>query len=317
MSSSELQVVFGGGPFGNYEPYTTTEGIQRAFSILKKHGVTRIDTAQIYGQSEAVLGANHAGDSFTLDTKWAAGFQPGSAKHDNIVASAKESIRKLGVKQVDIFYLHSPDVDTPDEETLAGIQEVYKLGLFKRLGLSNYTAAHVEKMYNLAKEKGYVVPSVYQGNYNPVARRQDTELFPTLRKLNISFFAYSPLAGGFLTKTAQQIKDGAGRFGDALNGLYKTLYAKPSYIKALEKWEQIAKQEGISRAELAYRWVVYHSQLNKDLGDAIIFGARDFDQLEETLVSVRKGKLSEAALKGIDEVWEEIKHEAPLDNYHK
>lgn len=315
MSSSELQVVFGGGAFGNYGPFVKPEDVKQAFSILEKHGVSKIDSAQLYGQSEATLGANKAGDKFILDTKWVAGWTPGSATHDAIVATAKKSIEALGVKQVDIFYLHSPDVKTPDEETLAGVQEAYKLGLFKQFGLSNYTPEHVEKMYNLAKEKGYVLPTVYQGNYNPVARKQDTELFPTLRKLNMSFYAYSPLAGGFLTKTAEQIAEGAGRFGDALNGLYKKLYAKPSYIKALEKWEAVAKQENVSRAELAYRWVVYHSQLNKDLGDAIIIGARNFEQLEQTLISTRKGKLSDAALKGIDEIWEEIKHEAPIDNY--
>lgn len=316
MSSSELQVVFGGGAFGNYEPYINPEDVKRAFSILEKHGVKKIDSAQLYGQSEATLGANNAGDKFILDTKWVAGWNPGSATSDAIVATAKKSIQTLGVKQVDIFYLHSPDVKTPDEETLAGVHEAYKLGLFKRFGLSNYTAEHVEKVYNLAKEKGYVLPTVYQGNYNPVARKQDTELFPTLRKLNIAFYAYSPLAGGFLTKTAEQIAEGAGRFGDALNGLYKKLYARPSYIKALEKWEAVAKQENVSRAELAYRWVVYHSQLNKDLGDAVIIGARNREQLEQTLISTRKGKLSDAALQGIDEIWEEIKHEAPIDNYY-
>lgn len=317
MASDKVKVVYGGATLGNYEPFIKSEDVEKVYSVLTKHGVTTIDSAQLYGQSEATLGATKAGDKFIIDTKWVAGWVPGSATREKVVASAQESIKKLGVKQVDIFYLHSPDLQTPDADTLAGVQEAYQLGLFKRFGLSNYTAEHVERVYNHAKEQGYVLPTVYQGNYNPVARKQDTDLFPTLRKLNITFYAYSPLAGGFLTKTAQQIADGAGRFGDALNGLYKSLYAKPAYIKALEKWEALANQEKVTRAELAYRWVAYHSQLKAELGDAVIVGARSLAQLDETLTDIAKGKLSDAAVKGIDEIWEEIKHEAPVDNFYK
>ena len=64
---------------------------------------------------------------------------------------------------VDILYIHAPDYDTPLEQTLEGINEVYKKGFFKRFGLSNYKAEDVEKVYNHCKEKGYPLPSVYQG----------------------------------------------------------------------------------------------------------------------------------------------------------
>jgi aflatoxin B1 aldehyde reductase len=161
-----------------------------------------------------------------------------------------------------------------------------------------------------------VLPTVYQGNYSPIARRQESELFPVLRKLGIAFYAYSPLAGGFLTKTAQQIQDGAGRFGpEALGGMYRQMYMKPSYLDALEKWEAIAKEEGVTRAELAYRWVTYNCPLKKEQGDAIIIGASTIEQLEQTLVGIEQGPLSKKAVEGIDKIWEQIKHEAPLDNF--
>lgn len=152
-----------------------------------------------------------------------------------------------------------------------------------------------------------------------MARKQEEVLFPTLRKLNISFFAYSPIAGGFLTKTKQDILDGKGRFNpkEAIGEMYSSMYSKPSYLEALGKWEQIAKDEGISRAELAYRWVTYNSPLSKEHGDGIIIGARNLEQLQETLQSVNSGPLSENAVKRIDEVWNTIEHEAPLDNYHR
>ena len=92
------------------------------------------------------------------------------------------------------------------------MQEVYKTGVFSRFGLSNFQADTVQEVYDYCKKNEYVLPTVYQGNYSAIARKQDTLLFPLLRKLGIAFYAYSPIAGGFLTKTKQQIEEGAGRF---------------------------------------------------------------------------------------------------------
>lgn len=71
---------------------------------------------------------------------------------------------------------------------LKGINDAYKAGYFKRFGLSNFKADDVERIYTLCKEKGYLLPTVYQGNYSVVFRRPEAELFPTLRKLNIAFY---------------------------------------------------------------------------------------------------------------------------------
>lgn len=234
-----------------------------------------------------------------------------------MIKDAEGSKKALG-GTVDIYYIHAPDPETPIEETLEGINEVYKTGFFKRFGLSNFKAEDVQKVYDIAKAKGYPLPEVYQGNYSAVARKQEEVLFPTLRKLGISFYAYSPIAGGFLTKTKQDVLDGKGRFdpNTIIGQMYRDLYARPAYLEALEKWEKIAKDEGTTCADLAYRWVKYNSPLKPELGDAIIIGSSSLQQLQETLSTINKGPLSEKAVKAIDEVWETIKHEAPLDNYN-
>lgn len=206
----------------------------------------------------------------------------------------------------------------PLKETLSGIDELYKQGAFRRFGISNFLAEEVEEIISIAKENDFVLPTVYQGNYNAVARRVDDEVFPVLRKHNIAFYAYSPIAGGFLSKSKADLIDPEGRFGDknnALNAIYDGMYNRPSFVAALDTWEQIAKDEGVSRAELAYRWVVYHSKLQADLGDAIIVGARTGQQLSETMAAIGKGPLSDAAVKKIDQVWESVKAEASLDNF--
>lgn len=119
-----------------------------------------------------------------------------------------------------------------------------------------------------------------------------------------------------MTKTKQDILDGKGRFDPStpVGKMYSGMYSKPSYLEALAKWTKIAEGEGITNADLAYRWVKYNSPLSSENGDAIIFGSSTAEQLRQTLATVGKGPLSEKAAEGIDEIWEGIKHEAPLDN---
>ncbi|EME49280.1 hypothetical protein DOTSEDRAFT_68148 [Dothistroma septosporum NZE10] len=313
---SGIKVVFGGAGINPGREFGDVNKLKQALDLLEKKGVKNIDTATLYGQSEQILGEAGAGQRFTLDTKVRGGFGDGATK-ELIKSETTDSKKKLGTS-VDICYVHAPDHKTPLDEQLSAINEVHQSGFFKRFGLSNYKADDVQKIYDHCKEKGYVLPSVYQGNYSAVARLQETILFPTLRKLGICFYAYSPLAGGFLTKTKEQIKEGTGRFNSSGDpGMYTEMYSKTPLLEALAEWEQIAEDEGISRADLAYRWVRYNSPLKQEQGDAIIIGARNLEQLQETLDSINGGKLSDNATKRIDAIWEKIKADAPLDNYHR
>ena len=188
-----------------------------------------------------------------------------------------------------------------------------------QFGLSNFTPEETRKIHQYAKENDKVIPTVYQGNYNPVARLYDETLFPLLRELKISFYAYSPLAGGFLVKDAATLKSGgAGRWDpkSAIGKMYHERYNKPSLIEALEEWESIAKDAGTTKAELAYRWVRYNSPLKAEYGDAIILGATSEKQLEDTLKTVEKGPLDGESVNRIDQLWGRVKAEAPTDNFH-
>lgn len=220
---------------------------------------------------------------------------------------------------MDIFYLHAPDRKTPLVDTLAGVNDLHKAGKFSRLGLSNFRADEVEEAVRIAKENNYVVPSVYQGLYSAVTRRQEEELFPTLRKLGIAFYAYSPLAGGFLVKSKEQILNNPkGRWDpNTLSGkIFAHVYGKPDLLDSLEKWEQISKESGISKAELGYRWVVYHSYLKGEFGDAIIIGASSCSQLKQTLAGLQNGPLEEKVVTKIEEFWQAVKAAAPLDFFN-
>ncbi len=207
---------------------------------------------------------------------------------------------------------------TPLEQPLSGINELLKQGRFKRFGLSNFLPGEVEEVIRVSKENDFVAPTVYQGNYSAVARRQEVEPFPLLRKHGITFNAYSPLAGGFLTKTAKDFEDHIGRFDpvNPIGGRYITLYKKPAYLAALDDWDAISTESGIPKAELANRWVAYNSRLRAENGDGLIIGARNLEQLRKNLAGLKKGPLPDEVVKQIEGVWDQVKGDAGLDNFN-
>ena len=162
-----------------------------------------------------------------------------------------------------------------------------------------------------------MLPTVFQGNYNPVSRHVETRLFPLLRELGIRFWAYSAIAGGFLSKTADQIAAGGeGRWDPEtmIGGLYHRLYNRPALIEGLREWGLIARDTGLSGTELAFRYMRYHSFLKGEYGDGIIVGASKPSQLEQSLEYLEKGPLPQSTVDRIEKVWEMVKDEAPYDN---
>lgn len=192
-----------------------------------------------------------------------------------------------------------------------------------QFGISNFSAKEVQEIYDYASSKGYVLPTVYQGNYSPLCRHLEDDLFPVLRKLNISFSVYGPLAGGFLTKTPEAFQGdesalAGGRFdrNGGVGNIYHGLYNKKPLVESLSEWNAIARKAGVSNAALAFRWLGYHSALREDEGDSIVFGASRPSQLMEGLESLRAGPLDKEIVNEIQGFWEKVKEHAPVDNFH-
>ena len=89
------------------------------------------------------------------------------------------------------------------------------------------------------------------------------------------------------------------------------MYGKETLYEALGEWEQIAAEAGITKAALAYRWILWHSKLDGALGDGIIFGARTLEQLEETLGATEAGPLEEKTAEKVESIWKKVEAEAP------
>ncbi|KAK6337801.1 hypothetical protein TWF696_001281 [Orbilia brochopaga] len=310
------KLVYGAAAFAPDAETGEVTQVAETLDLLWSLDVKNLDTAQLYGPSEATIGKAHNPRRFTIDTKHAASFKPGTATTEGIIEHGTWASKTLG--PIDVYYLHAPDESIPWETQLAGLQKLYDAGVFKRLGLSNFTPEQIQKFYDVAEAKGFIKPTVFQGNYNAFARGQESGTFPLLRKLGIAFYAYSPLAGGLLAKTKEQFLTAGGRWqaGTILGDMYRGMYGKDELLDALTDWEAVAKKEGISLAELGYRWIQHHSALDGAKGDAVIFGAFTPEKIKETVGYLNKGPLSEDSVKAIDAIWEKIKDVAPVDNYN-
>lgn len=318
--------VYTGGRF------ETPGALNELFTVLREVGITRLDSAQLYDDCEVLLGkANVAAQSFTIDGKNPGVFIQGSLEPEKLRSGFHQSLRHLGVTKLDTYFVHGPDPALALAPWVEALDRLHREGHFARLGLSNFSADQVATVHKLCGENGWVAPSVYQGNYSAFARRQETELMPTLREFGMSFSAYSPLAGGFLARrSAQELvaPESGGRFAVDPNdpdgkkgglGLYRELYSsRPKLVNALAQWAIISEDAGCScPAEMAYRWVVWNSALDGSLGDNVTIGASGIDQVRKTAEWVAKGGLGKDTCSKIDALWNDIKDESPLDNLHK
>lgn len=176
--------------------FDTPEQVNSFLDLFYERGYTHLDTARLYapeapGTSEARLGTVEAGKRFTIDTKaMFTGPDTNAHSKDKILESIHDSLEALGQAQVNVYYLHMPDRTTPFEDAHEAFDEAYQAGKIKQFGISNHTPEEVEQFVARSSAKGFIKPTVYQGQYNPLVRGGEKELFPLLRKHGIAFYAW-------------------------------------------------------------------------------------------------------------------------------
>lgn len=235
----------------------------------------------------------------------------GNLSPERVTEQLNTSLARLQCASVDLFYLHAPDHRTPLEATLGAVQKLYEAGKFKRLGLSNYASWQVAQAYYICKMNGWVLPTVYQGMYNAITRDVDRELFPCLRALNMSFYAYNPLAGGLLTdryKYEDLETKPHGRFfgSSAWDKIYRDRFWSKENFAGLELVRSAvthAYGDAVSTSEAAVRWMLHHSRLDGSKGDALIVGASKMHHLQANLAACAAGPLEPPVAQAFDQAW--------------
>jgi aryl-alcohol dehydrogenase-like predicted oxidoreductase len=287
---------------------TMTFGLQcdepTAVAILDRAaagGVTFLDAADVYpvggsldtvGRTEEILGRWLAGrrHGFVVATKCAGvmGAKPWerglSRKH--ILDAIDASLRRLRTDYVDLYQLHSPDRETPIDETLRALDDVVRAGKARYVGCSNYLAYQVARAIGRSETHGLVRFDSVQPRYNLLFRQIERELLPLCREEGIGVIPYNPLAGGFLTgKHKREAGPTPGtRFtlGSAA-GRYQDRYWHEREFDTVEALRPLAAEAGISLTRLAVAWVLAHPAVT-----APIIGASRPEQLDDVLPAVEK-----------------------------
>ncbi|KAI9687657.1 MAG: hypothetical protein M1820_010414 [Bogoriella megaspora] len=292
---------------------TTSSQLSDFLQLLNGFNVNELDTARVYnsGKSEELLGSIPARNDFIVATK-APGFSPGSLSYDNIMANCHASLKALGKEKLDIYYFHGPDRSTPLEESCRAMGELHRQGKFERFGISNYNVSEVQTIYDICKKEGYVLPSIYQGGFNPMLRGMEEALLPTLRKNSIAFYAFSPLAGSYFSRPIEQLRNPTqgSRMDDMKQ--FQQLYINDVSLELLEELTNACDEEGLTVKEATLRWFMHHSVLGKE--DGVILGGSGA-QIEENLKACEKGPLPESVVSVFQSMWKRYKDSGKAPGY--
>jgi aflatoxin B1 aldehyde reductase len=298
--------TMGRSPFALTEALSTPQQFNDFFACCQKHNIVELDSARIYGggESEQIMSSSLVDYKFEMSTK----IGIGKLDRESIIQSANKSLADLKLDSVDILYIHRPSRDTPLQETCAAFNELYEQGKFKRFGICGYRADEVQEIYDVCKSQSFVLPTVYQGIFNPVTRRAEFDLFPTLRKLGIQFYAYGPSASGLLIKPVEQLLNAKAdsRFG-ALPAITKG-YLQDSLTKYVKIFQDVCKEEAVPTLDATFRYLLHHSALDKQ--DGFIIGASDVAQLDKNLEATKGGPLPQKVVRAFEDLWIGVEKEA-------
>jgi aflatoxin B1 aldehyde reductase len=269
-------------------------------------GYDELDTAYVYndGKCEKFLGEVLAGVNrpFKICTK----VNPRITGKLDAAAAYKqvnESLERLKMNCVDTVFLHFPDPATPVSSVLSAMADLHDQGKFKELGLSNYPAWMVADVWHICKSNHWVLPTIYEGVYNPLTRGAEAELNACLNHYGLRFYAYNPTMGGMLTGRYKSLEEPPteGRFINRPG--YQGKYWKKSNFDALDIIRKAVEPYGMTMTEATYRWLAYHSMLRSERGDAILIGASKLNHLIENMNAVKAGPLPGDVISAFERAW--------------
>jgi len=306
-----MKLVLGTMTFSNQ---VNQDSATQMLEMYIKTGFNELDTAYVYneGETESLLGVIAGPDDavkparFSMASKAAPGGDPNRLSPKGISTQLETSLSRTKRNHFDLYYLHSPDLDTPIEDSLSAINQAHQSGKITNFGLSNYAAWQVAQICEICEKEDWLKPVCYQGMYNAITRDVEKELFPCLKDYALAFYVYNPLAGGLLTgkylRTTELPTNGRFSFQKG----YPERYWKDSNMQGVSLVAEACQQENITVAAAALRWLIHHSPLNDwkpEMEHAIVLGASTLEQLEENLNACAEGPLSTIITDQFEQAW--------------
>lgn len=294
--------------FGHVSPLENQRALLRkAFDL----GITHFDLANNYGPPPGSAEENFGRllrqdfapyrDELIISTKAGYDMWPGpygsGGSRKYLLASLDQSLQRLGVEYVDIFYSHRVDESTPMEETAAALAQAVQSGKALYVGISSYSSERTQAMADLLRE--WKIPRlIHQPSYNLLNRWVDKSgLLDTLQQNGIGCIAFTPLAQGLLTgKYLNGIPEGSRmqREGKKVRGLTENMLTEAN-LASLRLLNEMAAARGQSMAQMALSWLLKDQRVT-----SVLIGASRPEQLEENVRALDNLHFSEDELARID-----------------
>ncbi len=265
-----------------------------AFSIMDRFvevGGNFIDTANVYseGRSEKIIGKwlkEKRREEIVIGTKFRFATRKGpnneGASRYHLMSAVEQSLHRLNIDTIDIYYIHCWDPYTPIQETLHALNDLVQIGKIRYIGASNFAAWQLMKMLGIAKQQGFNLLSCVQPQYNLISRTIEYEVLPACIHEGLAVMPWSPLGGGFLTgKYSKEYRPQESRFKFDAKGPKENVWhrrATERNWKILETVNEISQMRKLSPVHVAISWV-----LSRPGVTAPIIGAKNMDQLNENL----------------------------------
>ena len=290
------------GSNGNFD--TMTDMCRTAFDC----GITHFDLANNYGPVPGAAEENFGRilkktfqgyrDELIISTKAGYDMWPGpygnwgSKKY--LVASLDQSLKRMGLDYVDIFYHHRPDPDTPLEETARALDGIVKSGKALYVGISNYNAEQTKRAVQILRENG--TPClIHQMKYSMFNRAPENGLLAVLKEEGVGSIAFCPLAQGLLTdKYLHGIPDGSRATKSVF--LHES-DVTPQVIDKVSRLNEVAARRGQTLAQMALSWVLRENQVT-----TVLIGASKVKQIEDNVKIIGHLDFSEEEILTIEKI---------------
>ncbi len=292
--------------FGGTDVFETGRAmVRRAFD----RGVTHFDLANNYGppygSAEENFGEMLRKDlrpyrnELVISTKAGWDMWPGpygvGGSRKYLLASLDDSLRRMGLEYVDIFYSHRPTAEVPLEETMGALAQAVRQGKALYVGISSYSPEATREAARLLAGEG-VKLLIHQPSYSMLNRWIEHGLLDTLEELGVGCIAFSPLAQGLLTgKYLNGVPEGSRAQGGAAGGSFLQHFLSEENLQRVRALNEIARGRGQTLAQMAIAWVLRDQRVTSAL-----IGARNVEQLDDSLDALKKLEFSEAELREID-----------------
>jgi L-glyceraldehyde 3-phosphate reductase len=295
---------------GLWQNFGGTDVFEVGRSILRRafdRGVTHFDLANNYGPPYGsaeenfgrVLAADFRShrDELVISTKagwdmWPGPYGDVGGSRKYLIASCDQSLRRMGLDYVDIFYSHRVDPKTPLAETMGALAHLHRQGKALYVGISSYSPELTRQAEALLRAEG-VPLLIHQPSYSMLNRWIEADLLGMLDELGVGCIAFSPLAQGMLSsKYLNGIPEGARAEKDG--SLSKQLLSAPN-LERIRALNEIAKRRGQSLAQMAIAWVLRDPRVTSAL-----IGARTVEQLDNSLDALNSLHFAQEELDEID-----------------